>query len=160
MFLLLLAAIGCLIYLNVYGFPQFLKDFVIGQFARSGYAIQFSSIRLDWLRGVIATDTVLADAKAPEQTLARIDEVQLHWNWQRLIHKQNAIDALQIANATISVPTPSDEIGPQQFTASSAYATLRIEDDGTIQIDQLTGVYCGIGLARHRQDQTPRCRPC
>jgi len=145
-FLLLLAAIGYLIYLGVYGFPPFLKDFVIGQFARSGYAIQFSSIRLDWLRGVIATDTVLADAKAPEQTLARIDEVQLHWNWQRLIHKQNAIDALHIANATISVPTPSDEIGPQQFTASSAYATLRIEDDGTIQIDQLTGVYCGIAL--------------
>ena len=142
----ILAGIVCLVYLNVYGFPAFLKDYVVGQLARSGYAFQFSSIRLDWLRGVIASDAVLADAKAPEQPLARIDEVQLHWNWQRMIHRQTAIDALRIANATVSVPTPSDEVGPAQFTASKAYATLHIGDDGVIEVDQLTGVYCGIAL--------------
>jgi hypothetical protein len=144
--LAILAAVGCLVYLNVYGFPPFLKDYVVGQLARSGYAFQFSSIRLDWLRGVIASDAVLADAKAPEQTLARIDEVQLHWNWQRMMRRQSSIDALRIANATVSVPTPSDEIGPQQFTASNAYAILRIGDDGVIHLDRLTGVYCGIAL--------------
>jgi hypothetical protein len=53
---------------------------------------------------------------------------------------------LVIANATLSIPTPPDEIGPQNFAASSAYATFKFEDDGSIQVDQLTGVYAGIGL--------------
>ncbi len=143
---LFVAVVLCFAYLNVFGFPSFLKDVVVKELARSGYAARFNSIRLDWIRGVIATDATLADAKVPDQVLARIDEVQLHWNWSRWMQQKNPIDALRIANATVSVPTPADEIGPQQFSASSAYATVKIGDDGTIHIDQLTGVYCGIAL--------------
>ncbi len=144
--LLFLAAVSLLVYLNIHGFPRFLKEFVINEVARSGYSIRFSEIRLDWVRGVIATDASLEDPKIPGRTLARIDEVQLHWNWDRLVHRKNPVDTLVVANATVSVPLPSDEVGPQQFTASDAYATFRIGDDGTIHIDQLTGVYCGIAL--------------
>jgi hypothetical protein len=108
--------------------------------------MQFGTIRLDLLRGVVATDAVFADAKEPEQTLATVDEVQLLWNWRRLLSGKNPLDAIRIANGTMSVPTPPDEVGPSQFTALQAYATMKFEDDGTIQIDQLTGVYCGIAL--------------
>ena len=55
------------------------------------------------------------------------------------------IDALRIANASVTVPTPADEIGPQVFIAEQAYATFRFED-GSIQIDELNGVYAGIRL--------------
>src|ERR1700693_4657112 len=96
--LLIVAAILFFAYLNIFGFPPFLQDVVVKELARSGYAAGFKSIRLDWIRGVIATDATLADAKAPEQLLARIDEVQLHWNWNRWLQQKNPIDALRIAN--------------------------------------------------------------
>jgi hypothetical protein len=146
--ILLLAVAFCVlvVYLNVHGFPPFLERLVVEQIARAGIAAKFKSIRVDFARGIVATDAVLSDARAPDQTLAQIDEVQLQINWPRLINQQNGIDALVIANATLSIPTPSDEIGPQHFAASEAFATFKFEDDGTIQIDRLTGVYAGIGL--------------
>ena len=143
---MLVLAAGAVVYLNVHGFPPFLKRIVADQLSRYGYAMQFGNIRLDLLRGVVATDAVFADAKEPDQTLATVDEVQLVWNWRRLLNQQNPLDAIRIANGTMSVPTPPDEIGPSQFTALQAYATMKFEDDGTIQIDQLTGLYCGIAL--------------
>jgi len=135
-----------LAYLHTFGFPQFLRGFVVGELRKAGYAAQFGSIRLDVFRGVVATDAVFADAKAPEQPLARIDELELKFSWQRLIHKQNAVRAIRIANAEIDIPTPPDEAGPAQFTASDAYATFEFRGDGSIQVDRLTGVYCGIRL--------------
>ena len=138
---MLVLAAGAVVYLNVHGFPPFLKRIVADQLSRYGYAMQFGNIRLDLLRGVVATDAVFADAKEPDQTLATVDEVQLVWNWRRLLNQQNPLDAIRIANGTMSVPTPPDEIGPSQFTALQAYATMKFEDDGTIQIDQLTGLY-------------------
>lgn len=142
--------VACVLaYLDFHGFPPALVRAVERQFAQLGYRCRFGAIHFDWMRGVVATDMTLADAKAPEQTLARVDEVQLQINWTRLAHRQNAINALRIANANLSVPTPPDEVGPAQFTASGAYATVWFGDDGTILIDQLIGVYCGINLRVH-----------
>ena len=134
-------------YLHFFGFPGFLKDFLVGELRRAGYAAQFGSIRLDLFRGVVATDATFADARTPDQPLAQIDELELRFNLGWLIHrKQNPIRAIHIANATIAIPTPPDEQGPAKFTASDAYATFAFGDDGSVRVDQLTGVYCGIRL--------------
>lgn len=139
----LLLALG---YLHFYGFPDFLKQVLLNELQRVGYAAQFTSIRLDLFRGVVATDATFADAKTPDQALAQIDELELQFSVRRLIHKQAFIRAIHIANAVIAIPTPADEKGPSKFTASDAYATFQFEDDGSIRVDRLTGVYCGIRL--------------
>jgi hypothetical protein len=144
--LIFLAVVCAILYLDMWGFPVALRQLVERQFLRVGYAVHFSSLRLRVLRGIVASDAVVADARTPNQVLARIDELQLEWKWQRLFHRQMPIDALRIANATISIPTPPDEIGPEIFTAHEAYATFRFLDDQTTEIDDLSGVYCGIRL--------------
>ncbi len=133
-------------YLHFYGFPDFLKELLLSELQRAGYAAQFTSIRLDLFRGVVATDATFADAKTPDQPLAQIDELELRFSVKRLIHKQTFIRAIHIANAVIAIPTPPDENGPAKFTARDAYATFKFEDDGSIRVDRLTGVYCGIRL--------------
>ena len=95
---------------------------------------------------MIATDAALADAREPGHVLARIDRLQIRWDWPRLLRGENAISDLRIANANIVVPTPADEIGPEVFTASEASATLRLVEDGVVEVDQLTGIYCGIRM--------------
>jgi len=141
--LLLVLSLG---YLHFYGFPDFLKQYLLSELNRVGYAAQFTSIRLDLFRGVVATDATFADAKTPDQPLAQIDELEMQFNVKRLIRKQPFIRAIHIANAVIAIPTPADENGPAKFTASDAYATFQFEDDGSIRVDRLTGVYCGIRL--------------
>jgi hypothetical protein len=144
--LLLAAAIFCLAYLYLAGFPEFLKNFIVQQVNERGVAFQFQKMRLDLFRGVVASDAVLADARAPQEPWAQIDEIEFQWSWRRLIHRENPLTAIRIANAVISVPTPPDEQGPEKFTATDAYAIFRFRDDRTIEVDRLTGVYCGIRL--------------
>jgi len=143
---LLVLALLTVAYLQVVGFPPLLTKIVIGQLRKAGIAAQFRSVRLVLLRGVMATDVVLADAAKPDRPLARIDELALHWDWRRLLQRRNALDTLRIANARVAVPTPSDGVSREYFTAEEATAVLRFADDGTIHLTQLTGVYCGIGL--------------
>lgn len=144
--LLLAVTLVVVAYLDVIGFPDFLKEFVCNQIARTGIAARFDLIRIDLVRGVLASGAVLADAKTPDKPLMQIDEVQLELNWRWLMNQRSAVKAIRIANAVVSVPTPADEIGPEKFTARDAYATLRFAEDGTIEVDRLSGVYCGIGL--------------
>ncbi len=141
--LLLVLSLG---YLHFYGFPDRLKQLLLSELNRVGYAAQFTSIRLDLFRGVVATDATFADAKTPDQPLAQIDELEMQFSVKRLLHKQPFIRAIHIANAVIAIPTPPDENGPAKFTAKDAYATFKFEDDGSIRVDRLTGVYCGIRL--------------
>ncbi len=143
---LVVLALVSLGYLHFAGFPDFLKEYLVSELYRAGYATQFGSIRLDIFRGVVATDATFADAKTPDQPLAQIDELELQFSLKRLLHKQSVIRAIHIANAVIAIPTPPDENGPARFTASDAYATFQFEDDGSIWVNRLTGVYCGIGL--------------
>jgi hypothetical protein len=135
-----------LAYLHAVGFPEFAKRLLISELRKAGIEARFGLIRLDVFRGVVATGAVFSDANAPGQTLAQIDELQLQFNLWRLLHQQRAIQAIHIASAELAVPTPADEEGPAQFTASDAYATFQFADDGTIQVDRLSGVYCGIRL--------------
>ena len=161
--LVLVLLLMSMAYLHVRGFPPFLQRRVIQEFARAGIVAQFRSIHLDLFRGVVATDARLADVKDPQQPLAQIDQVQLQWNWRRMIRRQNFVGALRIANATVTIPTPIDEAGAAEFTAAGAYATVWFEDAGSIRIEQLSGVYCGIrlfvaGRLRH-EAPAPRKKP-
>ncbi|MEI8314135.1 MAG: AsmA-like C-terminal region-containing protein [Verrucomicrobiota bacterium] len=133
-------------YFNRHDFPPFLIRHVEAQLLQRGLTAHFKSIRLDILRGVIATDAALADARKPDRVLARIDRLQIDWDWHRLLNGESAINDLRIANATVVVPTPADEIGSEMFTASEASATFRFSEVGAIQVDQLTGIYCGIRM--------------
>src|SRR5580658_9724272 len=133
-------------YLHLLGFPAFLTQFLVGELRKAGFAAQFSAIRLDLFRGFVATDAAFADVRTPDQPLVQIDELELRFNLQRLIQKQNPIRAIHVANAIISIPTPPDEFGPARFTASDAYATFEFGDDGSVRVDRLTGVYCGVRL--------------
>lgn len=144
--LILAAAIFSLAYLYLVGFPVFLKDYIVQQVNARGVAVRFETMQLDLFRGVVATEAVLADAKAPEHPWAQIDRIEFQWSWRRLIHRENPLAAIRIANAVVSVSTPPDEVGTEKFTATDAYAIFQFQDDGTIEVDRLTGVYCGIRL--------------
>lgn len=155
---LLALVLLALAYLNVAGFPDFLKDFVAEQFKLAGVGAHFTEIRFDLFRGVVAREAVLTDAQNPDRVLAQISKVELEVNWRRLLHKQNGIEALRIADADISVPTPADDIGSERFTAQHAYATLRFADDGSVAVKRLTGVYCGIRLTVSGRLRPPSAR--
>jgi hypothetical protein len=146
--LALLAAVAALAvaYLHLAGFPDFLTRMVVEQFRRKGLAAQFGSIRLDVLRGVVARDAALADAKTPDRPFAEVDELVLRFSWRRLLRRQNPLEDIRVANASLSVPMPGDGRGATHFVAENAYATVRLGDDGTVEIGEMTGLYCGIRL--------------
>jgi hypothetical protein len=156
--LLLLALAGALVYLHLAGFPPVLQEYIRTQLARAGVACQYQSIHLRIMRGVVIGNAVLADAREPDKPLARVDQLALSWSWRRLWNRQQPITGLRIANATISLPLPADEVGQESFTASEAFAELAFNDDDTIDLNYLTGLYCGIRLQMSGRIQTKGAR--
>ena len=69
--LLLVLVLMSLAYLHALGFPAFLQRRIVREFARAGVAARFGSLRLDLFRGVVATEAVLADVKAPGRASTR-----------------------------------------------------------------------------------------
>jgi len=57
---LVLLALGALVYLHTLGFPQFARDFLLGQLRKVGIEARFGTIRLDAFRGLVATSAVAA----------------------------------------------------------------------------------------------------
>lgn len=133
-------------YLHTIGLPAFLKHRLEAQIRRTGVVLEFGSIRLDLFRGLVAQDFRLADVRDPDDTWVRVDELLVEPNWRGLLQRRQPLRALRILNANVAVPTPSDERGSAVFTAKEAYATVLFREDGTIELDRLTGYYCGIQL--------------
>jgi len=140
-----LALVG-LAYMHVAGVPPRLIRLLEQQITRTGVVLRFAAIRLDLFRGIVATRMELADARAPAETLVEVDEVVIVPNWRGLAQQRQPLRAVRITNATIAVPTPADEEGSALFTAQDAYATVLFGEDGTVVLDRLTGLYCGIQL--------------
>ncbi|MCS7049045.1 MAG: AsmA-like C-terminal region-containing protein [Verrucomicrobiae bacterium] len=143
---LVVVMVASVAYLHAVGLPAFLKHRLEAEIRRTGIVLEFGAIRLDLFRGLVAQDFRLADARDPDDTWVRVDELLIEPNWQGLMQRRQPLRALRIVNANVAVPTPPDDRGSALFTAKEAYATVLFRDDGIIELDRLTGYYCGIQL--------------
>lgn len=138
--------VAALAYLHAVGLPAFLRQRLEAQIRRTGILVEFGNLRLDLFRGLVARDFRLADVREPEDTWVQVDELLVEPNWRGLLQRRQPLHALRILNANVAVPTPPDDRGRAMFTAKEAYATIFFREDGRIELDRLTGYYCGIQL--------------
>lgn len=81
--LITLALLGALIYLNLIGLPDFLKRPLLARLAEHGLALEFSALKLHWSRGFVAeqvrfgSSSSTNDSAMPQLT-AREVEFNLH----------------------------------------------------------------------------------
>lgn len=86
------------------GFTRKWRSFVSEEFKRNGIDLTLRKLTLNPFRGLIAKEVKVFDARDRKLRRAVIDEMRLVINWANLIRGQTFIDALDLRDATLSIP--------------------------------------------------------
>ena len=105
LFVLLLAtALGGLWYASKKGFTSKWRGYVREEFHKRGVEVTLRRLTLDPLRGLVAKEVRVFDAREKKRVLAEIDEMVLQINYANLIRGKTFLDALDLHDANLSLP--------------------------------------------------------
>src|SRR5579859_4142563 len=79
--LLILAALGALVYINQIGLPDLVKTPLLERLRSRGLDLQFSRLRLSWNQGIIAENVHFGPADQQISPHLNVAEVQVRLNW-------------------------------------------------------------------------------
>jgi len=86
------------------GFTRKWRGYVASEFRKRGVELRVSKMTLHPFRGIIARDVKVFDARDRRRVLAGIDEMRLVINWANLVSGKTFLDALELTDATLSLP--------------------------------------------------------
>src|ERR1041385_8796386 len=102
--LLVLALVGCLIYLEQIGLPGFVKKPLLNKLRAQGVDLQFSRLRLRRLHEVVAENVVFGAAQDSLTPQLRAREVQVLLNHQSLLRFRLDVDSLALRHGRLALP--------------------------------------------------------
>jgi len=102
--LFLATLLGALWYASEKGFTRKWRGYVTEEFRKRGVEVTLRQLTLDPLRGLVAKDVQVFDARDRRRTLAVIDEMALQVNYANLIRGKTFLDALELRDASLSLP--------------------------------------------------------
>ena len=107
--LLLAVGFGAAWYVFNKGFTRKWREQVSAEFRKRGVEVSLRRLTLDPFRGLVAKELKVYDARDRRRLLAVIDEVQLDVNYANLARGEAFLDALDLREATLSLPVDPAE---------------------------------------------------
>jgi len=102
--LFVIVGIGALWYASHQGFTSKWRRYVSEEFRKRGMEITLRRLTLDPVRGLVAKEVHVYDARDRRRTLAVIDEMALQVNFANLVRGKTFLDALDLHDASLSLP--------------------------------------------------------
>jgi hypothetical protein len=107
-------ALSALWYASEKGFTRKWRGYVSEEFRKRGVEVTLRQLTLDPLRGLVAKEVRVFDTRDRRRTLAVIDEMALQVNYANLIRGKAFLDALELRDASLSLPLdPKNPRGPK-----------------------------------------------
>jgi hypothetical protein len=111
------------------GFTKKWRGFVAEEFRKRGLEVELHRLKVHPLRGLIAEKVKVYDARDHLRTLAVIDEVRLVLNWANLSRGNAFIDALELNDATLSLPLEPANPGREKVRVRGLSGRLALMPD-------------------------------
>jgi hypothetical protein len=109
--LLVLAAMCALLWLNRVGLPDFLKTRLVAELHARGMDLEFSRMRLRLYRGIVVENVRIGHAQTPDSPTLSLAEVRLQLNLRALLHLRLQADGLALREGTLVWPlTPTNAL--------------------------------------------------
>ena len=133
-------------YLAKRGFGKEWRTRVVDELHKRGVEASVRRLTLDPFRGLVAQDVRIFDFKNRDNTLALISEVALDINYAALFHHQPFLNAVDVRDAELTIPTPTaDPKSPKaQIKKFRAHVYFPPEQ---IFVSQAEGTFCGIRIS-------------
>ena len=114
--LLILALLGALLYLNQIGLPDFAKKPLLENLRARGLDLQFSRLRLSWYHGIVAENVRFGRADDPLSPQLTLAQVQMRLNYPALARLHFQVDSLVLRQGRLVWPLAETNQAPRQLT--------------------------------------------
>jgi hypothetical protein len=112
--LLIAGLLGAGWYVYHKGFTKRWRLYVTEEFQKRGVELTLQKLTFNPVRGLIAKNVKVFDTRDRKRTLAVVDEMRLVINWANAIDGRTFLDALDLKDATLSLPVdPGEPRGPK-----------------------------------------------
>lgn len=141
--LVVLAALGALVWVNQIGLPDFLKTRLVATLRERGVALEFTRMRLRFGRGIVAENVRFGDAQTAGRPALALAEIQLQLDYRALLHRQLQVDGLGLRQGRFTWPLSPTNV----LLLDNIRSELRFQTNDTWSLDNFTADFAGAKLA-------------
>ncbi len=141
--LIVLAIVGVLVYLNQVGLPEFVKKPLLENLRARGLDLQFSRLRLMWHEGIVAEDARFGQPDDPASPFLTVKEIQLRLEPASLLRLRPQIDSLVLQHGRLVWPILESNQPPRQLTIDDIQTNLRFLTNDVWALDDLEAIFAG-----------------
>ena len=138
------AIAGGLIYLNQVGFPGQYGDWVRSELSGRGLHLDFTSLRFDFRRGLVATDVQFYANERDSIPILEAQEINLDLDKTEALRGEFKLINLIIIDGSASVPTEKED---ENFEASGINGRVTMTDSERIRFHDASGLIEGIQVS-------------
>ena len=144
---LLLSAIGGIIYLNHQGLNEGIRTHISDQLEKKGVYVTFDSLRYKFSKGLVAENvTVYTDATHTKKT-AYLPSLIVNMDKTKLLRGKSKINSLALKDGSIELPLDIENPDSESIKLESVNGKIEFLDDSAIVSDNLTAIYENIEVS-------------
>src|SRR5215831_8178151 len=144
--LLILALLGGLLYVNQVGLPGFLKRPLLDKLRARGVDLQFSRLRLRWYHGLVAENVHFWRTDDPLSPKLTIAEAQLRVNYRALSRLKLQVDALVLRQGRLVLPLSDANQARAPLTVTNIQTDLSFLPGDQWSLDNFKAGFAGAGI--------------
>ena len=141
--LLVLALLGGLLYLNQIGLPDFAKKPLLEELRARGLDLQFSRLRLSWHYGIVAENVRFGQADEPLSPQLTLAQIQVRLNHKALAHFQLQVDSLVLRRGRLFWSLAETNRAPREVAVDNIQTELRFLPNDQWELDHFTAGFAG-----------------
>jgi len=139
MLMLVLAAVCAFVWVNRIGLPDFLKTRLVQALHSRGMDLEFSRMRLRVMRGIVAENVRIGDARIAGSPSLSLEEIQLRLDHHALLHWHLQIDGLILRQGELNWPIPQS----RSLALDDILASLRFQTNDTWSLNNFSARFAG-----------------
>lgn len=144
--LLVLIVLGCLIYLNQVGIPQFVKKPLLEKLRSRGVDLEFSRLRWRFYRGLVAEDVRFGRVNTTNSPQFSAQQVHLHLSRESLKRLKFQVDGLSLRNARFIWPVEITNAPGRELAIENIQTELRLLPNDQWSLDNFTAEFGGASI--------------
>ena len=146
LWLVLLALLGALLYVNQIGLPDFVKNPLLEKLRARGLDLQFTRLRLRFPHGLVADNVVFGGTNNAANPALTLQEVQVRLDYAALAHGQFQVSSLLLRQGRLVWPVGESNQPPRALTVENIQTQLRLLPGDLWELDQFTAQFAGADI--------------
>ena len=137
---LVLLALLALSWINVVGFPNFVKQRLTAALHDRGVTLEFSRMRWRFIHGIVAENVIIGDTKVhSDKPVLTAGQVQLRLDYGALAHRKFQLTGVVVRDGIFTLPlTPTNRL-----VVLNMQAEVSFRPDDTWSLDELRADFSG-----------------